>query len=841
MILFAGALVIGAAVLHALPTLPQWPWMLLALPALGLMARGWTRPLAGLLFGCMLAGMHGQAWMDRAVPEALTGAEVTVTGTVRGIPDHGSRRSRFVLQVDAIVAAPEGFRAERLRVTRFPADPRIAPGDRIRATLRLRPPRGLHNPGGFDYAAWLYRAGIHGMGSVRGDLERLGPALGPWKAPDLHRLRVMVRDAMRAAHPDARHPGVMQALVIGDRGAMAPDEWRRFLHTGTNHLMAISGLHVGLVAGFALLLGRSAWRRLPGLRRALPLGWFVALVAMAAAAAYAALAGFSIPTQRALMMLILISVAVLAGRDPLSWRVYGAALIIVVTVAPASVLAPGFWFSFGAVAVILVLLQGRLRPPGPKGWLPIQMILALALLPLSLAWFQLGSWIAPLANLVAVPIVSFLVLPALLTGAGLALVWTPLAIPFLWWADVWLALLLWMLGLLLAVPGAVGEMAVPWPGAVLAGLGVVLLLVPRARRLLPWAGLAWLPLALPVASPLPEGHFRAEMLDVGQGLAVVVYTRRHVLVYDAGPAWEDGLDTGSAVVLPALRRRGVRSVDRILVSHEHADHRGGVAAVASGLPVGDILSRLREAGAGERTCEAGVIWEWDEVRFEILHPPPFWDQSNVASCVLAVQGRHGRLLLTGDLEGLGERVLVHGIGERLATDVLLVPHHGAKGVLSRDLLAAAAPAVAWVSTGFDNRFGHPVPDVRMRLDARCIPLFDTSERGMMWLETGPDGIKLGPGSRVERRRFWHPPVTAAPSLPDHCRNEAATALGPAKAAGGVGPDDHQGSGSVHTGVVAGDAPVRGQPAREGFAGVGSPRGLASQGETRSVAAGQAVE
>ena len=775
MILFAGAVVLGALAIHLLPTLPEWPWAILALPALGLTWHRFTRPMAGFLLGCGLAGFHAQAWLERAVPEVLTGTEVTVIGTVHGLPDQGTHRSRFVLNLDETIIAPAAFRAERLRVTLYPADPRLLPGDRVRVTLRLRPPRGLHNPGGFDYAAWLYRAGIHGQASVRGSLERIEGAPSMRATQDLHRLRAAVRDAIRAAHPDARHPGVMQALVIGDRSAMNPEEWRRFLHTGTNHLMAISGLHVGLVAGFALLLGRGAWRRLPWLRRALPLDWFGALVAMAAAAAYAALAGFSIPTQRALVMLILVSVAVLARRDPLSWRVYAGALILVVAVAPASVLAPGFWFSFGAVAVILVLIQGRVHPPGPRGWLQIQVILAVALLPLSLAWFQLGSWIAPAANLVAVPVVSFMVLPVLLAGAGLALVWAPLGGPLLWWADIWLALLLRALELLLAVPGAVAEMAVPWPGAVLGGVGVVLLLFPRARNLLPWVGLACLPLTLPLSPSIAEGEFRAEMLDVGQGLAVVVHTRNHVLVYDAGPAWEDGFDSGSSVVLPALRRHGVRGIDRILVSHEHMDHRGGVAAIASGLPVREILSRRGEAVAGEEACEAGMTWDWDGVRFSTLHPPPFWDSSNAASCVLAVEGRHGRLLLTGDLEGLGERVLVRAMGDRLRTDVLLVPHHGASGVLSRGLLEAAAPAVAWVSSGFGNRFGHPIHDVRERLDARCIPLFDTSERGALWLETGPGGIRLGSGSRLENRRFWHPMVFPAPSLPGHCRDEGLSA------------------------------------------------------------------
>jgi competence protein ComEC len=277
-----------------------------------------------------------------------------------------------------------------------------------------------------------------------------------------------------------------------------------------------------------------------------------------------------------------------------------------------------------------------------------------------------------------------------------------------------------------------------------------------------------LPLALPPQARLAEGEFRAEMLDVGQGLAVIVQTRRHLLVYDAGPAWEGGLDAGEAVVLPALRRLGARRVDLLLVSHEHLDHRGGVAAVVAGLPVKRILSRRGGPGKSEGACEAGLTWDWDGVRFTTLHPPPQWDMGNAASCVLAVEGPHGRLLLTGDLEGLGESVLVRDGKERLAADVLLVPHHGAGGVLSRGLLEAAAPRAAWISRGHDNRFGHPAPDALARLAERCVPLLDTAERGMLWLETGPRGIRLGPGSRVERPRFWLPPAPPVRSPAPHC-------------------------------------------------------------------------
>jgi competence protein ComEC len=477
---FAVSVAAGALALHHVAVLPEWPWAFLATLSLVLALLPRLRVPGGLLLGFALSGLHGQSWLERAVPGDLGGVEISVSGTVVGIPDHSPRRSRFVLSVHDVLEAPGGFRAERLRVTLFPPEPGLRAGERIRVTLRVRPPRGLHNPSGFDFGTWLYRENLHGQGTVRGRVERLdGAGVIQWAA--VHRLRERVRDAMLLAYPDVRHPGVMQALVIGERGAMEAEEWRLFLHTGTNHLMAISGLHVGLVAGFTLFLARGLWRRSPWLRAGISLGLFGAIAAMGAAALYAGLAGFSIPTQRALVMLLLATGALLLGRDPLSWRVYAAALVLVVVAHPPNVLAPGFWFSFGAVATILLLLQGRVARPGVGDWLTMQVILALAMLPLSLAWFQLGAWIAPAANLVAVPVVAFLVLPVLLAGAGIAVVSAPLAMPLLWWADTWLAWLLRVLERLLRLPGTAAEMDVPWLAAVLAGFAVAVLLFPR-----PW-------------------------------------------------------------------------------------------------------------------------------------------------------------------------------------------------------------------------------------------------------------------------------------------------------------------------------------------------------------------
>lgn len=799
MIPFALGVLLGALFLHQWALLPVSVWWLALWPTGLLMLairRAWAFGLAGILIGMAVTENHAQRWLQQMVTEDLTGVVVELTGTITGLPEHDERRSRFLLRVDAVHDAPNGFAAKRLRVTAFPAVSHLRSGDRVQLRVRLRPPRGLHNAGLFDYAAWLYREDIHGLASVRGEITLLPPPTGwllppatnglvppatggvigwpmnwgvlNWRVVSWGRLREQVRASVAAAYPEARHPGVLNALIIGDRSSMAADEWRQFLHTGTNHLIAISGLHIGLVAGFAALLAGWLWRFWPWLQRRMGRPGLRAGSAMMAAAVYAGLAGFSVPTQRALIMLILVTAALWLGRNPLSWRIWALALAVVVILHPPHVLAAGFWFSFLAVATILLFVQGRVGMPGPFGWLRLQIILAMALLPMGLAWFQLGTWIAPVANLLAVPLVSFIVLPSLLVGAGLALIHPGLGWPFILVADALLAGLLSALEQLLRIPGAATETSVPWGAVSLAGIGVMLLFLPRLRLVLPWLLLAGGLLLIPLRPSLDDGAFRAELIDVGQGLAVLVQTRHHALLYDAGPAWPEGFDAGAMLVLPVLRRQRVAYLDRIIVSHEHLDHRGGVAAVVAGVGVGGVFSRRGDREPGEESCHQGQQWSWDGVEFEILHPPRNWDSGNAASCVLRISNAHTTLLLTGDLEGLGETVLVRSEHENLAADVLLVPHHGAAGVLTRGLLEAANPTYAWVSRGYDNRFGHPRPEVRERLRAACVPLLDSAERGGLVLDAGVQAPRLSPGSRLEQPRFWRPVHRVQPDWPSHC-------------------------------------------------------------------------
>ncbi len=787
---FALGLIAAAWGLHRLPEpVPLMPGPILALflaaagVSLGLRRLGypglwpWTLAL-GALLAWGLVQQNTDTWLEHALPPALAGEEATVFATIISLPEHGERRSRFRIRVAATRSGPEAFRARELLVSTYPARPDLEAGSHGYMTLRLRPARGPANPGGFDRAGWYYREGLHGSATLL-DFEALEDARAPriqdarWRA-GLHRMRGALRERLEQAAPGLRHPGLVQALVIGDRQGMTDEEWQAFLRTGTNHLMAISGLHVGLVAGFVGLLAGLAWSGLVPVQARIRKPAFMALAGLAGAALYAALAGFSIPTQRALIMLAAFMAALLWRREAFAWRGLMLAAIAVVLWRPTSVLAPGFWFSFGAVAVILLLLQGRSGRPGWRAAGSIQVMLALAMLPLSLAWFQLGSWVAPVANLVAVPVISLLVLPLLLVGAGLAALWAPLGQPFLHLGDGILMLLVGLLDGLSHVPVLVDERRVPLAASLLGGVAVLVALLPRLRLAAPWVVLAGIALALPMRPQIDAGSVRALLLDVGNGQSLLLQTRHHALLWDAGPGRAGGYSAGDQIVIPSLRAEGVRRLDRMILSHEHAAHSGGAAAVRATLPVGEVLRR-RPQGPGERPCEAGEVWEWDGVDFEILHPPAGWDGSASASCVLAVETAGGvRLVLTGGLGGLGEAVLMQEGAEQRSSDLLVVPRGAGADSLSRGWLQDARPAMAWASTDAQGR--GLAGAARQRLDRACVPLQGTGRQGALRLEADTE-LKVGPGHRAGSRRLWRPAPDAGAPLPPGCPRGPETAGG----------------------------------------------------------------
>ena len=747
--------------------------------------RTWLRPalLAALAFvaGFGWAGLRAEARLGDALAGTLEGVDVVVRGRIVSLPQAVGEGWRFVFEAEAVeVEAGEAGAGEtgvpqRLLLSWYP-DRRAAaglpapmPGERWQFVVRLKRPHGFANPSGFDYEAWLLERGVRATGYVRADARLLeGEPAGFMQR--VHRLRAQLRARMLDTLADAPHGAILVALGVGDQQGIRAQDWAVFRRTGIGHLVSISGLHVALVG---LLCGGglgAAWRRVPALALRLPAQKAQALAALAGASAYALLAGMGIPVLRAWLMLAVVVLAMLSGRAAAPSRVLAIALFIVLVVDPWAVLSGGFWLSFGAVAVILACTGGRLR--AVAGWraaLRIQLALSVALIPLLLALFQSFPLASPLANLFAVPLVSFVITPLVLVALMLP---TPVLLVL---AHAATGVMMAGLERLAALEHALWEQAPPPPWLLGAGLVAVgLLLLPRATpgRLaapaLLLALLSWQP-------PRPAaGAFRAVVLDVGQGLAVHVQTRAHELLFDAGPAYGRDADAGSRVILPYLRAAGVRRLDVLLLSHEDIDHVGGAVSVVQGIAVGEVMAgqpagalpwaQALRPGTALRRCVAGQSWFWDGVRFDVLHPASAGDgggrleHDNNRSCVLRVRAAGGALLLTGDIEAVAERAILarHGAAA-LAAEVVVSAHHGSRSSSSPAFVEASRATAVIHSAGHRNAFGHPHAQVRARWAAAGARNWRTDSQGAVearFAATADEGAGVSAWRDVQPR-YWH--------------------------------------------------------------------------------------
>ncbi|MBE0615707.1 MAG: DNA internalization-related competence protein ComEC/Rec2 [Burkholderiales bacterium] len=788
------AFALGVCLLQQQPQLPPLVWALLLLPALALWwslqkARGSRAVFVAAVLlpalitatGFFYAAARAQWRLDERLPAQFEGVDLSVTGVVAGLPqafDGGVRFDFDLEQVDSAAARLprrialawyKGASREAFHDAAF-----IRAGERWRFTVRLKRPHGSVNPYGFDYESWLMQRDVGATGYVRpGAAVRLDD-LVPRPAYLLQRGREILRERHRAALPDYPYGGILIALAIGDQNAIDARQWRLFARTGVSHLMSISGLHVTMVASLLAALVHWLWRRSSALMLALPARKASALAGFVAALAYCLIAGYAVPAQRTLYMVGVVALALWAGRVSSVSRVLCAALLLVLLLDPWAVLAPGFWLSFGAVAVILYVATGRLRagraPQTGHGrdiagsvvqWGRVQWAITLALAPLLLVWFQQMSLVSPLANAMAIPLVSLVVTPLALAGSVL---------PFdfiLELAHAVMAAQMWLLEWCAALPAAVWQQHAPesWTVA-LALAGTAWMLLPRgvpAR----WLGL---PLMLPMFTVLPpvpaQGALWLTVLDVGQGLAIFAQTRRHALLYDTGPAYGPDSDGGSRVILPYLRASGVAQLDAMIVTHDDNDHAGGAVSVLAGIPVAALYTSVPQthpawlAASGYRLpCAVGGAWDWDGVRFELLHPTADSYaveriKSNDRSCVLRIATAQGAVLLTGDIEARSERQLLARTPAALRADVLLAPHHSSRTSSTPEFIAAVQPRWVVLPVGYRNRFGHPKEQVVERYRASGARMLRTDNAGAVLVRMDGEGISVQ-GYRDIRRRYWH--------------------------------------------------------------------------------------
>lgn len=771
---------LGVITLQFQPQVPAWGSVgLLAGLLFCLPLRGAWR-LTAVFAAALILGFGWAAWraegrLADALPEAWEGRDVAVIGVVAALPQGFSRGERFAFDVERVETAGAVVPRRVMLSWYRGADPEasaalpsLRAGERWYLVLRLRRPHGNANAGGFDYEAWLLENGVRATGYVRPrEANFLLEAFVPGFGYGVERLRQGVRDRFLAVLPPETHPygGILAALAVGDQRAIQGDLWNVFNRTGTTHLMSISGLHVTLVAALLGWACGALWRRVPRLANRFAAQRVALAAGVVAAFLYTALAGFGVPAQRTLYMLAVAALALGSGRWVSPGRVLGLALLAVLLVDPWAVLAVGFWLSFGAVAALLFVAADRRGagagdgdPDGDarpglglrlRAWGLVQGAATLASLPVLLLVFGQFSLVSPLANALAIPVVSFVVTPLALAAAVVP--WDGLLhlahLPLAWLME----------GLAVAAAMPVWQSAAPpLPVAVLAGFGVGLLLLPAG---VPgrWAGLGLLlPLFLWPPPRPAAGEAWVTVLDVGQGLAAVVRTREHTLVYDPGPLYSAESDAGQRVVVPYLRALGVDRLDGLVVTHRDSDHAGGSASLRAALPVDSFWSSTGEAGS--IPCQDGQRWEWDGVRFTVLHPTAAeyraGGKANHLSCTLRVEAEGRAMLLTSDIEARDEEALLRRHRAELAADVVLVPHHGSRTSSTPAFVAATGARHAVVPVGYRNRFGHPKEEVLARYAAAGMTLWRTDRDGALEFFLTGEGVQAR-AWREERPRYWH--------------------------------------------------------------------------------------
>ncbi len=768
--------VCGAVWLQLQDQLPAATLMTaLAGAALLLFLIAWWHPrlrsgqlVAAFLCGIVWAGVFATVRVADQLPLASEGHDIDIVGVVAEMPQRTDRGVRFRFMIEQSTQ-PVPANISLTWYSRWTIDddvPQVLPlavhaGERWRFRVRLKRPHGNLNPDGFDFEAWLFERNIRAVGYVRAAPDgRPADAFAAGVTTTVERLRESVRGRYQAALGDKPLAGVLVALSVGDQQSIAPSLWQDFSSTGLTHLMSISGLHITMVAGLFYWLAGWCWRRSSRLPLFLPAQHVAAIGGMLAALLYCLLAGFAVPAQRTLYMLATIAASSLLRRRLAPRQVLASALLVVILLDPWSVLSAGFWLSFGAVGLLFYTSAGRLNAGHwLMQWGRAQWAMLVGMLPLLLALFQQFSLASPLANALAIPVVSFVITPLTLLAAlpGLQfLVW-----PAYWTTEALMIFVHYLAG----IPWATWQQhAPPWWAIGLALGGTLWLMLPRGVPSR-WIGLfLYLPLFfVPPQRPQP-GDLNMTVLDVGQGLAVHVQTRSHDLLFDTGPAFSPDADSGTRVLVPYLRATGVGHLDGLVVSHEDNDHAGGADSLLQSVPTDWMLNSLpfehplSAAPVQHIACVDGQRWQWDGVSFEVLypesaqyrHPPP---KTNNMSCVIRVASRHGTVLIAGDIEAEDEATLLRQRATALHSDVLVVPHHGSNTSSTEEFIAAVGARQVVFTVGYRNRFGHPRPNIVDRYRRQRAQMYRSDEDGAIRFEFSSGGTVVT-SERKLRKRYW---------------------------------------------------------------------------------------
>ena len=679
------------------------------------------------LFGFGYVSMVAQQRLEqRFAPLEARGDSVEVVAEVIDLPRRGELAGRDATRLSLRLQASPALGATRQVRVGYYGTEVIRAGELWRMQLKLRAPRGEVNPGGFDFEKLAASQGIDAVGYV----QQLGSRQAEGRG--ILALRERLSEQIGAAIEAPFTRALVQALAVGDTRGLTHANWEFLRQTGLTHLIAISGLHITLLASLGAGLAWAGCWLMPGLTRRVPRRQICLVVGLLCAGAYALLAGFGVPAQRTLLMLASLCLGLVLRRVHTLWQGYALALLVVLLADPLVVLSAGAWLSFVAVGLLILVLSERFPRPGWwRSLVSSQVLMSVGLLPLSLVFFAQASLLAPFANLIAVPLVTLVVVPIVLLGTLLALGAQPGLAASMFQLAAWL----WqcLLDLLSMLPQSWNWSAAT-PSAlalVLAAIAIALMFAPAGMPLRRWSPLLLLPLFIPPkpATPRP-GEFILTALDIGQGLSVLIQTQHHTLLYDTGPGLPEGANAGESTVVPSLRALGVRELAMIMLSHSDSDHAGGLTAVRRAFPAAELRSSAVEDLAiafkvkNAVPCLAGQHWQWDGVQFDVLHPNPGLPYlRNQSSCVLKISatanspGRAASVLLTGDIDAVIESRLLRTQADKLNASLLFATHHGSADGSTDQFLAAVAPQSVIFPAGFANRFDFPRQETIQRVSA----------------------------------------------------------------------------------------------------------------------------
>lgn len=646
------------------------------------------------------ACLHQHFLADQGMPQTDVIAQANLRGVVNSIPKTDASKAQFQFSIYQLNDQPA---SATILMACYDHCPDFKVGQVWQLQAKLKKPKNLGNPGHFDYQGNLYARHVTWTGYLkRGDNKLLNEV-------DSHSsiitLREKLSETLGQVIPNKNSRGIVEALTLGITSNIDRSLWDLFRRTGTTHLMVISGAHISLVAGFAYWIFRRLWSLSFRLCLYCPAVKAAGLVAVVVVFGYALLAGFAVPAQRALIACFFLMLGHFFNRRFTGWQSWRYALLAVLVYEPHAVLLPGFYLSFMAVATLIASSQ-RIRYAGIKKTLCLQLACLFGLMPFTLYWFSYGAVDGFVANLVAIPIVGYVLVPLSLVSVLLtsivALPW--LTIPVDLCIKILLGYLEWVDKLsLVNISFSLHQMA-----SVLAMLlGAMLLFFLPIRLFYPAAITLLVAALFPGYPSIKTKEAQIDVLDVGQGLSVIVRTANHTLVYDTGMKFYQGNDMAQMAIIPYLETQGIRALDMVVISHPDLDHRGGLPSLEDKYHINELLVDNVAFYHRGKNCHQFPDWEWDGISFRFLPIRQIFRDKNNSSCVLQISNQAGKVLLPGDIEKYAENYLVGAYGKELASDVLVVAHHGSKTSSTPGFIKQVAPQYSIISAGLDNRYHFP--------------------------------------------------------------------------------------------------------------------------------------